>query len=105
MATDIDSENGPMTLLARNVTENCGLAAATSRADSHRPSLRDPVGLGSRDIERASELQEEEEPRTSPSDTNFSSPPRVQSLRWGDRAQLARALANFEGFGPDVVLA
>lgn len=93
-----------MTLLARNVAENCGRAAA-AKPDSVLSPRSNPLGRGSgRDRERAAEIREKG-PRTTLSQTRGSSPPRVQSLRWGDGSQLAEALAHFDGFGPDVVLA
>eukprot|EP00903_Cladosiphon_okamuranus_P015494 g14305.t1 len=99
VATDIDAADGPIPLLARNVAENCGRAAETM------PSLRsNPVGQGSGDRERAAETREKG-PRSTLSPTKGPSPPRVQSLRWGDGAQLEEALAPFDGFGPDLVLA
>lgn len=110
VATDIDSETGPMTILARNVSENCGRAAATTQAGS-RPDLpRHPAGQGPdpRDTEQRASEPVGEEPRTLPETKDWSSsppPPRVQGLRWGDGVQLAEALAHFDGFGPDVVLA
>lgn len=91
-----------MPILARNVAQNCGRAAA-AQADSH-PSLRNPVGRGSECGKGASEPREENPSRTV-SDAKGPSPPRVQSVRWGDTTQLAEALAHFDGFGPDVVLA
>eukprot|EP00752_Nemacystus_decipiens_P011712 g10393.t1 len=101
VATDIDSNNGPMAILARNVAENCGLSAETPTDDIPRQRSRAGQGLGGR--EGALEPQGAK-PRT-PSRATHPSPPRVQSLRWGDTAQLAGALARFDGFAPDVVLA
>ncbi|CAM9353996.1 unnamed protein product [Pylaiella littoralis] len=131
VATDIGAQNGPMALLARNVAENCGRTGAatvnptggnrlpplpTPRENhgAHGSSEAERAGAaGAAAVERATASQQQQ--RTT-RETTFaggnhplpsppSPPPRVQSLRWGDRAQLAEALANFGGVGPDVVLA
>lgn len=103
VATDIDSKNGPMTILARNVAQNCGRAAETQATADYVPSLRHSVGQGSGGRERDFKPRAKESQTLS--ETHNASPPRVQSLRWGDRVQLAEALARFDGFAPDVVLA
>ena len=113
VATDIDSENGPMALLARNVSANCGRTALPT----HQTQPCQDGGLG--------EEEEEEEPGCRPiadggvggaegvlnrrQGTAAPLSPHsgvcVQELRWGDGAQLAEALAKFGGCGPDIVLA
>ncbi|CAM9384588.1 unnamed protein product [Hapterophycus canaliculatus] len=100
VATDIDSENGPMALLARNVKQNCVRKPRAGRSppDSLDVAPQEPTrdtGDGRRPAGAA----------TGAARSDHSLSPRVQSLSWGDSAQLAEALANFHGFGPDVVLA
>ncbi|CAM9657936.1 unnamed protein product [Scytosiphon promiscuus] len=101
VATDIDSANGPMALLARNVKENClreCSAAAGESPGSRGDAVRDSTGRASNGRKRSAEEVARGAATGCPS-------PRVQSLRWGDAAQLREALDNFHGFGPDVVLA
>lgn len=110
VATDTDSENGPLATLARNIAENCG-RAASARTDSGRGPRHAACGWPLGDMaagaqpRHAPEPRNERGPRMLSAATGFSPPPRVQSLRWGDRAQLAEAVASYGGFGPDVVLA
>lgn len=77
VATDVDSENGPMSLLRQNVTANCRYRGR--RAARVSPITDDPLSR--------------------------IPPPRVRELRWGDEAQLVDVLSEFGGVGPDVVLA
>lgn len=109
-----------MNLLARNVADNCGRAAkfcpaglpplTTPRdSDVSRDSREAATGRGTASPQqqrtRGKSVAEEERPSFLLPPPPPPSPPRVQNLRWGNRAQLAEALANFDGVGPDVVLA
>ncbi|CAN0272426.1 unnamed protein product, partial [Ectocarpus sp. 13 AM-2016] len=105
VATDLGSKDGPMALLARNVSENCGTRVVATPQPSPGRTSRDhsrggeagsaPEGSGAED-EGAPPLGRGRPPPP---------PPSVQSLRWGDKAQLVDVLRKFDGFGPDVVLA
>ncbi|CAM9855854.1 unnamed protein product [Ectocarpus fasciculatus] len=97
VATDLGSKDGPIALLARNVSENCGsrAVAAIPPPSPGRPTSRDNSGSG----------EDEGGPPPGRRRPPPPAPPSVQSLRWGDKSQLAEALKRFDGFGPDVVLA
>lgn len=89
-----------MALLARNVAQNCvvgrlsaGLSSGLLDDLSQEPTMP---------TTRKNDLRH---PTAGAAPKVLRSPPAVQSLRWGDGAQLTEALERFQGFGPDVVLA
>lgn len=115
-----------MTLLARNVAENCGRTSAAATATdpvSYQAPLPAPrennaaSGSSEAAATAATGRATSSPQRTirkpsfaggklpSPPPPSPPPPPSVQGLRWGHKAQLAEALANFNGVGPDIVLA
>ncbi|CAB1117201.1 unnamed protein product [Ectocarpus sp. CCAP 1310/34] len=106
VATDLGSKDGPMALLARNVSENCGpRAVATPQPSPGRTSRDHSRGGEAGSAPEGGSAEDEGAPPPGRRRPPPPPPPSVQSLRWGDKAQLADALRKFDGFGPDVVLA
>lgn len=92
-----------MTLLAQNVSTNCRRTATSGKSCT---ALEE--GMGEETEARSPFVAANVKEKTgvvSSRQTKMIPAPRVHELRWGNRAQLVDALAAFDSFGPDVVLA
>lgn len=99
MATDIDSDDGPMRLLAGNIATNCDQISAPA----DRP--RKPEQEKKEKTEACSPPLVHEYAVGGAQWRPLKHPPQVRNLRWGNRAQLEETLALFGDYGPDIVLA
>ena len=117
VATDIDSEHGPLRLLEENIRDNCGQLGAragrpisTSCSCSRKNQQQEGQEIGSFTSPPLLEPKEHTPEQDAVSGAQGASiptlpPPVVKTLRWGNRAQLLEAVASLEGHGPDIILA
>lgn len=99
MATDIDSDDGPMRLLAENIATNCERISAPA----DRP--KKPEQEKKENTDACSPPLVHENAVGGARRWPLKHHPLVRNLRWGNRAQFEETLSSFGDFGPDIVLA
>ncbi|CAM9609149.1 unnamed protein product [Ascophyllum nodosum] len=120
VATDIDSEHGPLRLLEENIRDNCGQLGARagrpistscscSRKNQQQQKQEDQENCSSTSppLLEPKEHTPEQDAVSGAQGASIPTlpPPVVKTLRWGNRAQLLEAVASLEGHGPDIILA